>query len=210
MRGRAVPTTVWSSEARNIVSRTAPMMASFARGGSDIIDGPELAAGAVTSVSVVAKLVLALRSREQVFRHPRDDFDAGVARDPRAVEHDVIVARVLPRACAGIEMGDVSPPGLVDVLLLFRGGRVVKPVVDHRCAAPGLHLSVQPHVENIESTSEDENSSSTQDHGPAFVSQLPHCDLSLGDIRRDAELFGGDRDADEQTAEVEGAVQQPA
>src|SRR5450759_2012761 len=40
MRGRAVPTTVWSKEARNIVSRIAPRIVNFARGGSDISDGP--------------------------------------------------------------------------------------------------------------------------------------------------------------------------
>src|SRR5450759_848993 len=39
MRGRAVPTTVWSNEARNIVSRIAPRIVNFARGGSDISDG---------------------------------------------------------------------------------------------------------------------------------------------------------------------------
>src|SRR6202521_6307482 len=39
MRGRAVPTTVWSKEARNRVSRIAPRIVNFARGGSDISDG---------------------------------------------------------------------------------------------------------------------------------------------------------------------------
>jgi hypothetical protein len=39
MRGRAVPTTVWSKEARNMVSRIAPRIVNFARGASDISDG---------------------------------------------------------------------------------------------------------------------------------------------------------------------------
>jgi hypothetical protein len=38
MRGSAVPTTVWSRDARNRVSRIAPRIASFVRGGRDIID----------------------------------------------------------------------------------------------------------------------------------------------------------------------------
>ena len=65
-------------------------------------------------------------------------------------------------------------------------------------------------MKDIVSISEDEHAGSAQDHRPARVRKLPHHRLGLGDVRRDAKLFGGDRDADEQAAEVERTVQQSA
>src|SRR5712692_8040887 len=53
IRGRAVPTTVWSNEARNIVSRIAPRIVNFARGANDISDGAP-ALGSVTVCSAAA------------------------------------------------------------------------------------------------------------------------------------------------------------
>src|SRR6266851_1614702 len=53
IRGRAVPTTVWSREARNKVSRIAPRIASFVRGGRVINEG----------AAVLAKSCYALDSR---------------------------------------------------------------------------------------------------------------------------------------------------
>src|ERR1700687_1679126 len=53
MRGRAVPTTVWSKEARNMVSRIAPRIVNFARGANDISDGA-VALGSVTTSCAAA------------------------------------------------------------------------------------------------------------------------------------------------------------
>ena len=69
---------------------------------------------------------------------------------------------------------------------------------------------MQPHVKDARSIREDEHAGSAQDHRPARVGKLPDHRLGQGDVRRDAKRFGGDRDADEQAAEVERTVQQSA
>src|SRR5215472_10335196 len=94
MRGSAVPTTVWSSEARNIVRRIAPRIASFRRGGR-----------------VASEFVLIMGSgmpRKTIARRRFDDVDAALERDASAVEHQVVVAWVVPSARARIEGLDVS------------------------------------------------------------------------------------------------------
>src|ERR1700688_2604463 len=110
MRGRAVPTTVWSSEAKNMVSRTAPRIVNFARGGSDMSDAGALLATGAASIFIaagrswlVAKVSAlpgwCLRGkgfREHVLGRPRDDLDARVDRDLGAVQNHVVVPRILP------------------------------------------------------------------------------------------------------------------
>ena len=56
---------------------------------------------------------------DEGWRWLRDELDAGVGRNHGAVDDQVIVPRILPVAGSWIEVGDISPTRLIDLLLLF-------------------------------------------------------------------------------------------
>src|SRR5437879_6828849 len=148
MVGNAVPTTVWSRDARKMVSRTAPRIASFLRGGKEM-SGVGAAAGSLSACtsasmgrpSLAAKFSSPLRGRElceHVLGGTRDDFDARVDRYRRAVENHVVVARILPGPRSRMEMSDVSPPRSICLLLLDGRVLVAEQLVRHRGSTPGF------------------------------------------------------------------------
>src|SRR5262245_18400330 len=80
---------------------------------------------------------LAPRAPEQVDGGRAEQVGAGLQRDRRAVDHEVIVGWVLP-ALARIELADVRGAGPVRVALLDGRGVLGDALVEHRLPAASL------------------------------------------------------------------------
>ena len=119
------------------------------------------------------------------------------------------MTRILPRPCPGIEVGDVGAARKICVLLQSGRGLVVKSFVRHRVSTPRFDGAVDADVKDIGPTFQDEDAGPAEDHCSAAVRKCADGDLGMRNIWRNAQLLQGHRDADEQPAVVERAVQKP-